>query len=198
MQSTFFDIWYLFRPPWDTRISPPELMDYIESHQPGAALDLGCGTGTNVKTLAIAGWKTTGVDFSRRAIHLARGRLRQSGLSARLMVADVTQPLPLTNTFDLILDIGCFHMLRHRDAYLKNIIRLMAIGGHWLMYGFLGEPASQAPTGLTGHDIEAVLSSGLEIVQRQDGAYGARSSAWFLFKKLPLLEAVGQTIPGRA
>src|SRR5574340_433782 len=169
VQRILFDIRYLFRPPWDTRISPPELLDYIGSHRTGTALDLGCGTGTNVLTLAAAGWNTSGVDFSRLAICLARRRLRQSGLRARLMAADVTRPLPLAETYDLVLDIGCFHMLRDRDAYMKNLMRLMAIGGHWLMYGFLAEPASPTPMGVTDQDIKAVLSCGLELVQRQDG-----------------------------
>src|SRR5574340_1040746 len=111
VQRILFDIRYLFRPPWDTRISPPELLDYIGSHRAGAALDLGCGTGTNVLTLAAAGWNTSGVDFSRLAICLARRRLRQSGLRARLMAADVTRPLPLAETYDLVLDIGCFYSM---------------------------------------------------------------------------------------
>ena len=61
----YFNLLYLFtRPPWDTGVSPPELYDFIENHEPGRAIDIGCGTGTNVITLAQAGWQVTGVDFA--------------------------------------------------------------------------------------------------------------------------------------
>ena len=71
-----YNLWYYFHPPWDTGISPPELMDFIKSHPPERALDMGCGTGTNVITLAQHGWQAMGVDFTRRAIKLGRRKVR--------------------------------------------------------------------------------------------------------------------------
>ena len=59
-----FQYLYFHRPPWDTGMSPPELMEFIETHEPGRAIDIGCGTGTNVITLAKAGWQVTGVEFA--------------------------------------------------------------------------------------------------------------------------------------
>jgi methylase of polypeptide subunit release factors len=72
MRKLFFNLAYLQKPVWDTGISPPELLDFIANHNPGRALDLGCGTGTNSITLAKHGWEVTGVDFVKRAINLAR------------------------------------------------------------------------------------------------------------------------------
>jgi SAM-dependent methyltransferase len=172
-------------------------MDYIGSHQPGAALDLGCGTGTNVLALARAGWRATGVDFSHLAIYRARRRLRQSGFTALLLSADVTQPLPLQHSYDLALDIGCFHMLSDRSGYLKNLLRLLAVGGHWLMYGFLGQSGAIDVMGLTSQELDTLASSGLEIVERQDGMYGDRQSAWFLFSRKPAVEPAGDLTPRR-
>ena len=40
--------------------------------EPGRALDLGCGTGTNAIWLAQHGWTAVGVDFSALAIESAR------------------------------------------------------------------------------------------------------------------------------
>src|SRR5688500_14230632 len=60
--------------PWDTGIPPPELVEVIEGPnalEPGRALDLGCGTGTNAMYLAQHGWTAVGVDFSSHAIESA-------------------------------------------------------------------------------------------------------------------------------
>ena len=49
LQRLFFNLWYYFNPPWDTGITPPEVVEAIdgpEALRPGRALDLGCGTGT--------------------------------------------------------------------------------------------------------------------------------------------------------
>ncbi len=54
-----FNFWYFRKPPWDSGISPPELLEFIRTHPAGKAIDLGCGTGTNVITLAKAGWQVT-------------------------------------------------------------------------------------------------------------------------------------------
>lgn len=74
-----FELWYLLgRAPWDTGISPPELMAFSESHPPGRALDLGCGTGTNLATMAQLGWQATGEDVSGRALFQARYKARMA------------------------------------------------------------------------------------------------------------------------
>src|SRR5579885_2975421 len=70
------------RPPWDTGISPPELVEAIEGPQalpPGRALDLGCGTGTNALYLARHGWQVTGIDFAAPAIEQARRKAQAAG-----------------------------------------------------------------------------------------------------------------------
>ena len=60
--------------PWDTQVTPPEVMEFIARTPPGKALDLGCGTGTNAIALARHGWRVTGVDFIPKAILAARGK----------------------------------------------------------------------------------------------------------------------------
>ena len=79
-----FDLWYLFRPPWDSGVSPPELFEFMAAHPAGRAIDLGCGTGTNVVTLAEHGWQVTGLDYSPRAIRIASARFGAAGVSGRL------------------------------------------------------------------------------------------------------------------
>ena len=57
-------------PRWDTGVTPPEVVEVFEGEDPpsGRALDLGCGTGTNVLYLARHGFEVVGVDVSPLAI----------------------------------------------------------------------------------------------------------------------------------
>ena len=67
------------RTPWDTGISPPELVEAVEgvgAMPPGRALDLGCGTGTNCLYMARNGWQAIGVDFAAPAITRAKRKAR--------------------------------------------------------------------------------------------------------------------------
>ena len=180
----FFNFSYFRKPPWDTGISPPELLAYIASHPAGRALDLGCGTGTNVITLAKAGWQVIGVDFVRRAIQVARRKVRQAGVNADLRVGDVTRLDDLRGPFDLILDIGCYHGLSTpgKQAYRENICNLLAPTGNFLMYSIFRQEAGAGP-GMLEEDVRAFFND-FDLVQRQDGQDRLdRRSAWFTFRK---------------
>ncbi len=128
LQRLFFQFSYYRKPPWDTGISPPELIEFIESHPPGRAIDIGCGTGTNVITLARSGWIVTGVDFTPRAVHLARQKIKAAAVRAEISVNDATKLNGIPGPFDLALDIGCFHSLGRSDQgkYLDQLDRILA------------------------------------------------------------------------
>jgi hypothetical protein len=68
-RRVLYNLMYRFGTPcWDTSITPPEVVAVIEgctAIPSGSALDLGCGTGTNVIYLARHGWETLEVDFPR-------------------------------------------------------------------------------------------------------------------------------------
>ncbi|MCI0519676.1 MAG: class I SAM-dependent methyltransferase [Chloroflexi bacterium] len=176
----FFFLAYFRRPPWDSGISPPELLEHIASHPPGRALDLGCGTGVNVLTLAQRGWQAAGVDFVPRAVAQARSRLRRAGLHADLRVGDVTRLPADLGPFELILDIGCFHNLSAagKAAYAARLPALLAPGGVFLLYALL--PGPERPFGLQTADVR-LLTARLALSRRADGADRGRPSAWFTF-----------------
>src|SRR6185436_5492987 len=146
-----FNFWYFRNPPWDSGISPPELLEFIQTHPAGKAIDLGCGTGTNVITLACAGWQVTGVDFALPAIGMAKKKLNQAHVRADLRVGDVTKLTNFTGPFDLALDLGCFHGLAPQDRsdYLSQLKRILAPNGFWLLYAFLSPGTPRSGHGLS-------------------------------------------------
>jgi cyclopropane fatty-acyl-phospholipid synthase-like methyltransferase len=153
----FYAISYLGSPPWDTNISPPELLNFIQTHPAGRALDLGCGTGKNLATLAEHGWQTTGVDFSRKAVRLARSRLTACGFPAKILFGDVSRKPGVVGKFDLILDIGCYHDLSpaNRKGYQNNIKEWLASGGSFLIYAHCLSEDRLRATGISQEDIDA-------------------------------------------
>lgn len=185
LRRLLFHYWYFGQPPWDTGVSPPELLDFIQNHKPGRAIDIGCGTGTNVITLANAGWKVTGVDFAPRAIKLAKQKAHEAGIQAELLVRDATKLQGIIGPFDLAFDLGCFHGIpqKGRAEYLEQLHRVLAPGGFWLMYSFLKDESSNSGTGLAEWDIDQILTV-LALIWRRDGTDNRRGpSAWFLFQK---------------
>ena len=192
LQRLLFNFWYLFRkPPWDTGISPPELVAFMESHPAGRALDVGCGTGTNVLALAQHGWKVTGVDFARFAIQEARRKTQAAGVQAHLEVDDAAKLEKVSGRFDLILDIGCFHNLSpaRRKAYLDRMESLLAPGGSYLLYAFTREEDQGDGRGLSQAEIDS-MAHRLKLVYRKDGSERGRwPSVWLQFEK----EAQGES-----
>jgi ubiquinone/menaquinone biosynthesis C-methylase UbiE len=184
IRRLYFNLFYITKPPWDSGISPPELLAYMDSHPPGRAIDLGCGTGTNVLTLAQAGWQVTGVDFIPKAIRLARRKARLAGLHVDLRQADVTNMQGIDGPFDLALDMGCYHSLgTAKFGYLTELNRILAPGGHWLLYTFLNPEALEDNQGLAPKDLVTIQAS-LNLLWRKDGFERAeKPSAWFHFQK---------------
>jgi SAM-dependent methyltransferase len=127
------------RTPWDTGITPPEVVEEVSGMEPGRALDLGCGTGTNVLWLAERGWTAVGVDFSPLAIESARRKADWTS-GAMFVEGDVTRlsELGVEGPFDLLLDIGCFHSVavRRRDDYVREVARVAHVGAPMMIFAF--------------------------------------------------------------
>jgi SAM-dependent methyltransferase len=124
---------------WDTGETPPEVRAAVEALPSGRALDLGCGTGTNVLYLVQRGWTATGVDLSPLAIESAR-RKSDWVSGAMFYEGDVTKlsELPIEGPFDLVLDVGCYHGVpsSRRDAYAREVARVARPGGLFLLFAF--------------------------------------------------------------
>jgi len=182
VKRLLFTLLYFRKPPWDTGIPAPELVRAIEPRPPGRALDLGCGTGVNVRYLAGHGWQAAGIDFVPRAIAQARRKLR--GLPATLLVGDVTQleKLALPGPFDLVLDMGCFHSLSAdgMKRYASGLKHWTRPGALYLLYAFQPGPGG-TPWGLSRETVVAAFADGFNLTNYEQGA--GRPSAWYYFER---------------
>ncbi len=206
----YYDLLYRFyKPPWDTGITPPEVVAMAESGSlPGSgrplpspgiretqssaeksprvrrALDLGCGTGTNSIYLAKHGFSVVGVDFSSKAIALARAKAREKEAAVDFHVADATRLDFLSEPFDLVLDIGCFHTLDDvgRWRYAKNLVRLTCDGSLFMLYAFGPRPGRLRTIGITEDRVRQVFSPHFGLYHVEHGQdRGEHASAWYWF-----------------
>lgn len=131
-----FNLLYERRPPWDTGVSPPELIELLETLKPGHALDVGCGTGTNLITMAAYGWDVVGADLAWLPVLKARQKIKKINRNSRVFHADVTGKTGIKGTFGLVLDIGCYHSLSplQRANYRRNLMNWLGKDGIYLLY----------------------------------------------------------------
>jgi SAM-dependent methyltransferase len=132
------DLWSVF---------PDELatMERVIGEHLGHAdtvLETGCGEGAMARLIApLASWYV-GIDLSSAALDKARSRAP----GACFIQADITQPLPVRpQTFDLVLDVACLHMLVvdvDRANYLRNLRQALRSGGRAL---FINEATGSTP-----------------------------------------------------
>jgi SAM-dependent methyltransferase len=179
--------------PWDTGISPPELVEVIEGARrlaPGRALDLGCGTGTTTVYMATHGWDATGVDFVPQAIKVARSKAQRSGASVAFLVGDVTRldRLGIQPGFDLLFDQGCFHSLPvgSRASYAAEVSRMARPGATYLLYAFGRRPdgmrrRSPLPTGLSPDEVRSLFEV-FDLVEARPGT-DPFNSHWYTLRR---------------
>jgi SAM-dependent methyltransferase len=184
--------------PWDSGISPPELLTAIQGPEAlpaGRALDVGCGTGTNSLTLALLGWRALGVDFAAPAIARAEAKaaemqpkLATSGGAVVFLKADVTQLAPPARgeRKNLILDIGCLNGIPYerRPDYARVMAEQAAPGALYLLYTHLPRHDRAAPFGCTPQELDALFSTSFVLENRVMGlAPQGGESVWNWLKR---------------
>jgi trans-aconitate 2-methyltransferase len=90
-------------------------------------LDAGCGTGRDGAAL-LERWpdvSLVAIDASAQMIDQARARL---GSRAELHVADLTEPLPLTEPVDAVMSVAAFHWVLDHDLLFSRLAAAMRPG----------------------------------------------------------------------
>lgn len=113
--------------PWYEKSLDLDLVEEIQSLKEGKFLDLGTGPGTQAIELAKNGFEVTGSDVSISAIEKAK----LTSNNVNFVIDDILNSKFENESFDYILDRGCFHVLSsdERITYLKQIKRILKKNG---------------------------------------------------------------------
>ncbi len=156
-------------PPWDIGRPQPAIVGLAESGLlTGRVLDVGCGTGEHALLAASQGAQATGIDVSPPAIERARGKAAERGLDARFEVADALDAHALGavdpgRPFDVIIDIGVFHVFSDDDRprYVASLARaLRPAGTLYLMCFSDRQPGDFGPRRVRQDELRAAFSDG--------------------------------------
>jgi SAM-dependent methyltransferase len=99
-------------------------------------LELGCGAGANLWTVAREGFDAHGIDLSSEAINLCRQMLESWGVSATLSAGSMTACPYAVGHFDVLLDVFSSYCLDESGfgKVLDEVSRLLRPGGRFFSY----------------------------------------------------------------
>jgi SAM-dependent methyltransferase len=106
----------------------------FHTHHVQRLLDLGCGTGNDVRRLAQRGYTVVGLDYSREAITQAA---RKAVSRAALLIADMAAPLPFMNgSFEAVMSNVALHMFddARTRALFTEVRRIVRPQGLFLLH----------------------------------------------------------------
>lgn len=139
--------------PWEIKEAPQELKAYVEANKAsgGTALDAGCGTGNFSVYLAKNGYTVTGVDYSEKAIEIAKNNNEQLKLPITYIRADLTEleKAVAGTEYDLILDYKVSHHLSadRLTEYVAQCIRILKPKGRILLVCYSDKDVDAAGKG---------------------------------------------------
>ena len=98
-------------------------------------LDVGCGSGDNAIYLASRGFEVTGVDFSAKAISIAKQKAANAKVAATFLTLDALKIGTLDKKFNTVIDFGLFHNLsgENRKRYVRALSEVCVSKGQLLM-----------------------------------------------------------------
>jgi ubiquinone/menaquinone biosynthesis C-methylase UbiE len=103
---------------------------------PAAILDIGCGAGTYVRSLAKLGYRAVGLDYSLPSLQRA---VAADQPKAGKYIAAEAYHLPFRNeSFDMVISMGVLQVLTNPEEALGEMVRVLRPGG-WLLIEFLNK-----------------------------------------------------------
>jgi SAM-dependent methyltransferase len=125
--------------PWSRIALVPTILPALDGvvarlAEGGSVVDVGCGSGVTIATIAEAfpAARCVGYDPSSIAIDQARQLVEAKGLGNVELVGAGGEDLPEEPTFDLVLTFDCLHDMPHPDRTIAAIGRAIRPDGTWL------------------------------------------------------------------
>lgn len=159
--------------PWDLGRPRDFLVKLVEKGMiPGPkALDTCCGLGTNGLYLAEKGFEVTGIDISGKALEMAARRVEESGHSSSMKLHNRSfMDMGFeAESFDFVLDVGCFHhvALEDRPRFVENVRRVLKPGGRYLLMCFSNR-MGPSWNHFSDRDIRALFSGSFRILTLEE------------------------------
>jgi ubiquinone/menaquinone biosynthesis C-methylase UbiE len=114
---------------------------FVERHCPtaGNLIDLGCGTGRMLLTLAGRGYRVVGVDLSSEMLAVAREKAAATGLPVHLIRANLAELDAIADaSFDhaicLFSTLGMVMGADTRRQVVRHVFRMLRPGGHFVLH----------------------------------------------------------------
>ncbi len=140
----------------------------------GTFLDLGTGPGTQASELAKLGFDVTGTDISAKAVEKAKLLFKNVSF-----IQDNVLDTKLTNTFDYIMDRGCFHVFKpeQRLTFAKNVHRLIKPQGlYFLKYFSHKQEGTRGPQRVSPEEIQQTFGKLFNILSVTDSVFDGENS----------------------
>lgn len=134
---------------FEGRGANPTLVAAVAGLQPGTALELACGSGTNAVWLASQGWRTTAVDWSPVGLANGKDKADAAGVSVEWLERDLLKWSPPAGSFDLVAIVYLHLPLAERGPVYAAAAAAVAPGGRLMI---VGHDRTQAAEGLDGPD----------------------------------------------
>jgi SAM-dependent methyltransferase len=158
--------------PWDSGKEDAHLVDVVARHgiEAGKALEIGCGTGTNLIWLAQRGFETTGLDLSQNAIARAESKVAAAGVDGNLLVGDFLVDEIPGGPYQFVYDRGLFHVFdtaEDQSRFAARVAELLGLGGIWhsLIGSTEGPPRDTGPPRRSATEIVVAVEPHFEILE---------------------------------
>jgi 2-polyprenyl-3-methyl-5-hydroxy-6-metoxy-1,4-benzoquinol methylase len=138
-----------------------DLIGRVAPNLSASIIDVGGGESTLVDDLLVKGYRNISVlDISPTAIAVARKRVGALARHVTWLVADVTQAVLPSRSYDVWHDRAVFHFLTAQDdrsAYVQRVAGSMKRGGHVIVATFGPEgPAKCSGLDVVRYDAESL------------------------------------------
>jgi cyclopropane fatty-acyl-phospholipid synthase-like methyltransferase len=159
--------------PWYNEKLDTDLENEIKQRKitKGRFLDLGTGPGTQAIQLAKMGFNVTGTDLSENAIQKAR----KLDDKINFLVDDILNSKLGKNSFDYVLDRGCFHVLSNDkwNQYSKKINYILDENGLFFLkcFSIKEKKLDYGPYRFSEQDIRNIFCKDLVIESMIDTVY---------------------------